>query len=99
MGEGLCSSLLELEVRLGAARHGSVALVDSGASHCFLSATVAHAAGITWDASAQLSVRLADGESRACLGLARAVTVEFLPNVAQELDFWVVPLAMDMILG
>ena len=48
----------------------------------------------------KLNVQLADGETRMLsLGLARAVDVTFAPGVVQTLDFWVVPLAMDVILG
>ena len=36
---------------------------------------------------------------RASLGLARGVLVKLLPGVTQKWDFWVVPLAMDAILG
>ena len=42
---------------------------------------------------------MADGELRASQGLARNVRVEFAPGVTQVWDFWVVPLAMDAILG
>ena len=63
--------LLELDVSVGDARYPAVALVDSGASHCFVTEHVARKAGVTWDTSAQLFVRLADGEWRACLGVAR----------------------------
>ena len=42
---------------------------------------------------------MADGELRASQGLARNVRVEFAPGVMQVWDFWVVPLAMDAILG
>ena len=44
-----------------------------------------------------LNVQLAHGETRARLGLARAVGVTFALRVLQTLDFWVVPLTMDMI--
>ena len=47
----------------------------------------------------KLNVRLAAGEIRASLGLAHAVCITFTPGVVQTLDFWVVPLAMDAILG
>ena len=51
------------------------------------------------DPTAQLNVYLADGEMRASLGLARGASVKLLPSVTQKWDFWVVPLAMDAILG
>ena len=47
----------------------------------------------------KLNVRLADSETRASLGLARDVCVTFVPGVVHSLDFWVVPLTMDAILG
>ena len=46
-----------------------------------------------------MNVNLADGEPRVSLGLARGVQVTFAPCVAYPWDFWVVPLAMDAILG
>ena len=84
---------------MGRAQPKCVALVDSGASHCFLSATVAREAGLVLDASQRLSVHMADGKLPASQGLARNVRVEFAPGVTQVWDFWVVPLAMDAILG
>ena len=42
---------------------------------------------------------MADGELCASQGLARNVRVEFAPGVMHVWDFWVVPLAMDAILG
>ena len=75
------SSLLELSVAVGPAQTPCVALVDSGASHCFIAEHVARAAGVCWDVGVRLGVRLADGELRPCLGLARAVHVRFLPGV------------------
>ena len=47
----------------------------------------------------KLNIQLADGETSASLGLARAVGITFVPGVVQTIDFWVVPLAMDVILG
>ena len=84
---------------MGKARCPAVALVDSGASHCFMAEHMARASGVTWDANAHLFVRLADGERRACLGVARNVCLEFLPGLSLTIDCWVVPLAMDLILG
>ena len=93
------SSLLELSVAVGLAQTPCVALVDSGVSHCFIAEHVAHAAGVCWDVRVCLGVRLADGELRPCLGFAGVVHVQFLPGVWQPVDCWVVPLAMDFILG
>ena len=42
---------------------------------------------------------MADGKLRVSQRLARNVHDEFLPGVAQVWDFWVVPLAMNAILG
>ena len=93
------SSLLELSVMLGPALAPCVALIDSGALHCFIAKHVARAARVSWNAGVCLGVRLADGELWPCLGLARVVHVQFLPGVGQPVDCWVVPLAMDFILG
>ena len=76
-----------------------MALVDSGASHCFLSERVAQAAELVLDTDKRLSVRMADGELRSSVGLARQVAVQLAPGVVQHWDFWVIPLAMDAILG
>ena len=51
------------------------------------------------DTTFQLNVCLDDGEMRASLGLARGVSIKLLPGVTQKWDFWVVPLAIDAILG
>ena len=45
------ASLLELDVTVGEKGHACVALVDSGASHCFLSERVARLAGLVLDTS------------------------------------------------
>ena len=57
--------------------------MDSGATHNFLSEKVALAANLRLDTSCQLRVRLADGETRTSLGLARGVNVTFAPGVVQ----------------
>ena len=74
-------------------------LIYSSTSHNFLSKKVAAAAQLPIDRMYKLNVWLVDGEIYACLGLAHAVHVTFAPGVVQTLDFWVVPLAMDTILG
>ena len=84
---------------MGCAQHKCVALVDIGASHCFLLATVAREAGLVLNTSQCLQVCMADGELRASQGLAHNVRVEFAPGVMQVWDLWVVLLAMDAILG
>ena len=56
-------------------------------------------AGLTVGPTAQLNVHLADREMRASLGLTRGVSIKLLPGVTQKWGFWVVSLAMDVILG
>ena len=73
-------------------------MIDSGASHKFLSEKVAVAAQLPIDRICKLNIWLADGETRARLGLARAFCITFAPVVVQTPNFWVVPLAMDVIL-
>ena len=68
-------------------------------SHNFLSEKVAATALLSIDRMCKLNVQLADGETRASLGLAHAVHVTFALGVVQTLDFWVLLLAMDAILG
>ena len=72
---------------MGCAQHKCVALIDSGASHCFLSATVAREAGLVLDTSQCLQVSMADDKLHASQGLARNVRVEFAPGVMQLWDF------------
>ena len=60
---------------------------------------MAREAGLVLDTSQCLQVRMADGELRATQGLAHNVLVEFAPGMMQVWDSWVVPLAMDAILG
>ena len=93
------SSLLELSVVVEPAQTPCVALVDSGALHCFIAEHVARTVGVCWDVGVHLGVRLADGKLRPCLKLACAVHVQFCPGVWQPVDCWVVPLAMDFLLG
>ena len=54
-----------------------MALVDSGALHCFLSEGLACAACLVLDTSARLHIGMADGELRASLGLAHNIKVYF----------------------
>ena len=74
-------------------------MINSGTSHNFLSEKVAVAARLPIEMMCKPNVWLADGETRASLGLARIVRITFTLEVMQTLDFWVVPLAMDAILG
>ena len=66
--------MLELDLWFSrAAGHAtlSLTLVDSGASHNFLSERVTLTVGLCVDCSCHLNVKLMDGEQRASLGLAR----------------------------
>ena len=91
--------MLELGCTVGRAQRKCVAFIDSGTLQCFLWATVASAAGLVLDTSQYLQVCMADGELCTSQGLAHNVHVEFAPDVVQLWYFWVVPLAMDAILG
>ena len=51
------------------------------------------------DTTTQLNVHLANGEMKASLGLAHDFCIRFISSVTQNLDFSLVPLAMDAILG
>ena len=57
--------LLELECTGGRAQHKCVALIGSGASHCFLLVTVARDVGLVLDTSQHLQVCMVDGKLRA----------------------------------
>ena len=69
------SSLLELSVMLGLELAPCIALVDSGALHCFIAEHVAHASRVSWDTGVCLGVWLANWELRPCIELARTVNV------------------------
>ena len=75
VGGAAGEQLLELECTVGHAQQKCVALIDSGASHCFLSATAARAAGLVLDTSHRLQVHMTDGELHASQGLTRNVQV------------------------
>ena len=74
-------------------------MIDSGTSDNYMTEKVAATARLPIDRMCKLNVRLVDSETRASLGLVCAVHVIFAPAVVQTLDFWVVPLAIDAILG
>ena len=74
-------------------------LIDSSASHNFLSEKAVATAQLPIDKMCKLNVQLANGEIRASLGLSHAVRITFAPGMVQTLEFCVVPLAMDAILG
>ena len=60
---------------------------------------MAKEAGLVLDTSQRLQVHMAEGKLRTSQGLACNVRVEFAPGVMQVWDSWVVPLAMDAMLG
>ena len=93
------AQLLELLIAIGQAECPAVALLGSSATHCFLSKWIAQLANLHLHTSSRVDIYLADGEQRACLGVAHKVCVTFSPGVVQCWDFWIVPLAMDLILG
>ena len=74
-------------------------LLDSSAIHCFLRKQLAQAVSIHLDASARLDIRLTDGEQYTCLGVNLQCLHYVSAGVMQHWGFWVVPLAMDFILG
>ena len=55
--------------------------------------------GLVVDTTGQLNVYLVDEEIRARPGLESGFCIKFLPVATQKWDFWVVPHAMDAILG
>ena len=83
VGRAASEQLLDLECTMGRAQHKCVALINSGASHCFLLATVAKAAGLVLDTSQHLQVCMADSKLHTSQGLTRNVPVEFAPGMAQ----------------
>ena len=76
--------LLEVDLLFGGGlghRISGLSLIDSGASHNFLSKQISLAAGLCVDHSCSLNVKLVDGEKCASLGAARGVQVTFAPGV------------------
>ena len=101
-GESGLHKFLELDLWFGNSKRPvsrGLTLIDSGASHNFLSEKVAVAAQLPIDRMCKLNFWLANGETRTSLGLSHAVCITFAPGVVQTLDFWFVPLAMYVILG
>ena len=91
------SELLKLDVHISGV--SAVALVGSGASHCFISDTLAARCNVQVDCSSKLSVQLANGEIKSSLGVARGIPVQLAPGVVYPVDLWVVPLTFALILG
>ncbi|KAH6766901.1 hypothetical protein C2S52_017884, partial [Perilla frutescens var. hirtella] len=76
-----------------------VVMVDSGASHCFISARLAQQLGLPIDTSAQSEVRLGDGRRLPVAGVSRNLTIQ-LNSVAFSVTCYVFPLgSVDVILG
>ena len=73
VGRAAGEQLLDLECTMGREQHKCVAIIDSGAFHCFLSANVAKAAGLVLDTSQHLQVCRADSKLRAIQGLAHTI--------------------------
>ena len=93
------AQLLELPIAVGQTECPTVALLDRGATHCFLSKQIAQLANLHLDTSSRLDIHLVDGEQRACLGVAHKIRITFAPGLLQCWDYWIVPLTMDLILG
>ena len=74
-------------------------MINIGANHNFPSEKVAVVAKLSIERMCKLNVQLAGGKTHNSLGLSHAVCANFSLGVVQPLDFWVVPLAMDAILG
>ena len=76
-----------------------VALIDSGASHNFLSKETATKLGLNGEKERSFWVRLGDGRKRQTNGVCRAVTLS-LGGVDLLVDFHIFPLGgVDVILG
>ena len=74
-------------------------MIDSGASHCFISPELAAQCKLPIDSTSRLAVKLANGAVRPCSGVIRAVDITFSPGVCHSVDLWVVPLSHDVLLG
>jgi hypothetical protein len=88
---------MQITVTLGPA--SLVALVDSGSTHNFISATAAHQSGIPIQRRPRLTAIVANGERITCVGVLRnaPLHVEGEPYPA---DLFVMPLAgYDVVLG
>lgn len=74
-------------------------LVDSGASHCFLSRTVAGKLGISVVPTVGMGVKLGDGRREEAVGFCPAVPIDF-NSVQVTVDCYVFPLGdVDAVLG
>ena len=77
------SQLLEFPIAIGWAECSTVALLDSSATHCFLSERIVQLANLHLNMSARLDIYPEDGEQWACLVLAHKVRVTFAPMVVK----------------
>ena len=75
------AQLLELPIAIGQAECPALVLLDSGATHCFLSEWITKLAGLHLDTSFRLDVYVPDGEQRVCLGVAHKVHITFAPGI------------------
>ena len=81
------SQLLELPIAIGLADCPVVALLDSGATHCFLSEWITQLASLNLVTRARLDVQLADRKQLTCLGVACKFRAAFGPRIIQCWDF------------
>lgn len=76
-----------------------IALIDSGATHCFISEKEASRLGLTLTPTKPFSVRVADGHPLRCHGAYRAVPTELNGEVF-AIDFFSLPLSgLDVVIG
>ena len=76
-----------------------MALLDSGANHCFLGERITQLFNLHLEMNAKLDFCLVDGEQEACLGVASKVQVAFAARLILCWDFCIIPLAMDLLLS
>ena len=93
------AQLLDLPIAIGWAEYPAVALLASGATHCFLSEQIAQLANLQLNTSVRLDMNLVNGEQWVCLVVAHEVHVTSAWGNIQCWDFCVVPLAMALILS
>ena len=92
-----CGGTLQLAVTVGAAP--SVALLDSGSTHNFISARAAERTGLTVEPRPRLTAVVANGERVSCPVVIRAAPVT-IAGVNFAIDLFVMPLAgFDVVLG
>lgn len=88
---------MQLRVQIG--NHEFTALLDSGSTHNFISATAAHRAGLRFHDSRGAHVVVANGDRVACHGLAHDVGLR-ISDEHFTVDCYSIPLdCYDMVLG